>query len=122
MESYTSRQMRASNARRADQIIAEWDDAAKPALERIEKAAMGLLHALYMARTGLMAASDIKALDAFGCDVGGQTIDLLHQLTATQRREIDDCDGDPDALHLDLGGLEEEHKIWEARWNARKPT
>ena len=116
MDAYIS----GGNRNRARLIENEWDDTQKPALERIERATMDFLHALDMARTDLMLAKDIKAVDALACDTAAGTITLLNQLHTTQKRELDDCGTEPDTLTLDLSCLKEEHATWEARWDARK--
>lgn len=122
METYLARQTRAADARRSRDLINTWDDAQKPALDRIIDAALDYLHALDMARVDLMRAPDIKALDGVACDTAGRTIDLLRQLQATQARELDDVGGDLDQMRLDLSALEDEHAGWEARWDARRST
>jgi len=122
METYLARQTRAANAQRARFLLDEWDDAQKPALERIEEAAFFFLHALEMVRTDLMRAKDVEAVDALACDTAGRTIDLLHDLLGTQRRELDDCNGNVEEMRLDLSVLEEERAVWEARWAARRPA
>ncbi len=122
METYLARQTRRSNEQRAKFLLDGWDDTTKPALEAIEKATLSLLHALDMARSDLMRANDIAAIDAFSCDVAGPAIDVLRALRASQCRELEDCDGNPSEMRLDLCEIEDEHNKWESRWNARKPT
>lgn len=122
METYLSRQQRAAAARRARFLIEEWEEVQKPTLEQIERAALGLLHALGEVRVDLMRADDIAAVDALACDTAGRTIDLLDDLLGTQRRELDDCGGDVEDMRLDLSMLNEEHARWELRWNARRPA
>lgn len=121
-DTYTSRQAHAANRKRAAYLLDEWDDTAKPALERIEAAALAFLHSLDMARVDLLLAKDIEKVDALACDTAGQTLDLIADLAATARREIEDCDGDVEEMRLDLSLLEDEHAKWSARWAARKPT
>lgn len=117
-----ARQTRSANAQRERHLLNEWDDTQKPALDRIIDRALDLLHALDMARADLMLADDIAKVDAFACDTSGQVIDLLNQLLATQRREMDDCGGDEDDMRIDLSALDDERKGWSTRWNARKPV
>lgn len=121
METYLARQTRAANVQRSKFLTDEWDDTVKPALEQIEKAALGFLHALDMARSEMMRADDIAALDALACDTAGGTIDVINHLIGTQRRELDDHDGDVEQMRLDLSVIEDEHKTWNARWEARRP-
>ena len=120
METYTTRQTRAANAMRSRHLIAGWEDAQKPGLDRVIDAALALSRALDGTRYDLMRAKDIEALDAYACDTTGQAIDLLNSLLGTQRAELVDCDGDTDRMRLDISSIEEEHRIWEARWAARK--
>jgi hypothetical protein len=122
METYTSRQARAANRRRSTYLLDEWDNAAKPALGRIEAAALAFLHSLDMTRADLLRAKDIEKVDALACDTAGQVLDLIADLAATARREIEDCDGDVEEMRLDLSLLEDEHKKWAVRWDARKPA
>lgn len=121
METYLARQQRAANAQRARFLIEEWHDTAKPALDRIELAALAFLDALGDLRLDLLRATDIQALDGLACDTAGQTIDLLNGLAAAQRRELDDHGGDPNEMTLDLSELEASHRVWERRWDARRP-
>ena len=120
METYLARQQRAANAQRARYLLDEWDDVQRPALERIERAALGLLHALGEVRVDLLRAGDIATLDALACDTAGRTIDMLNDLLGTQRGELDECNGNVEDMRLDLSVLEEEHAAWEARWSARR--
>lgn len=120
METYTSRQAHAANRKRAAYLLDEWDDTQKPALERIEAAALAFLHSLDMARTDLLLAKDIEKVDALACDTAGQTLDLISDLMGTARRELEDHNGDVEEMRLDLSTLEEEHKKWAVRWDARK--
>ncbi len=110
----------AANQQRARHLLNEWDDTQKPALDKIVDGALALLHALDMARDELMLAADVAKVDAFACDTAGQAIDLVNLLIATQRRELDDCGGDPDEMSVCLNTLEDEYKRWSVRWNARK--
>lgn len=115
-------QTRRHNTQRIRFLREEWNDCQKPALDRIETAARTFLAALDGIRPGLNLAKDIEAVDALACDTGGRTLDLIAALTASQRREMDDAGGEPDEMQIVTEVLEEEHRMWEARWSARRPT